>query len=498
MSTLGQPHLEPAWKQEVNRRIAAHRNRKASEQPVTPEPAAAMNSKAAEAAARVAARYAKAPSYSQMQAEEARVAVRAAQIATKVALEAQAAAHSALAELHAASERPARGPAVVESIARTAVEEPTLPFTDEPAQAAASAVAIEAAEASPAQELSVAIEASSVFEELVPETAITIGEPEIAVTPAGAGVEIVFPEVELEFETEPEPERAPAPVVLDRESLSVRWDADLPSRTIELPVAAAPSRKQEEFSLAAEDWWTPAQVHETLHSEPLEVNTQPAHANLIEFPRELVAARKMRPRIAEPQPLEGQLSIFEVDPGTVSITPDAEHGAAPDEPIYVGPEWSGIELDAHPEELSAPAAAPVENKPDVAPLGRRLMTYVVDGSLILACFCGLAVAAFSHMAHVPAPRTAEAMIAVGLALTGLLYNALFFSFGVSTPGMFYANIALSTFDDELATATQTRRRLGAMLLSLAPFGLGLVWAVFDDDHLSWHDRISGTYLRKKF
>jgi hypothetical protein len=28
-------------------------------------------------------------------------------------------------------------------------------------------------------------------------------------------------------------------------------------------------------------------------------------------------------------------------------------------------------------------------------------------------------------------------------------------------------------------------------------GLGLVWSVFDEDHLSWHDRISQTYLRKR-
>ena len=28
-----------------------------------------------------------------------------------------------------------------------------------------------------------------------------------------------------------------------------------------------------------------------------------------------------------------------------------------------------------------------------------------------------------------------------------------------------------------------------------PLGMGLLWAVFDEDHLGWHDRISGTYQR---
>jgi hypothetical protein len=40
-----------------------------------------------------------------------------------------------------------------------------------------------------------------------------------------------------------------------------------------------------------------------------------------------------------------------------------------------------------------------------------------------------------------------------------------------------------------------RSRLSALLLSLIPVGLGLAWALFDDDHLCWHDRLSKTYLR---
>ena len=58
-----------------------------------------VNSRAAAAAARVAARYAKAPSFSEMQAAEARAALRVAEVATRVALDAQAAAQAALHKL---------------------------------------------------------------------------------------------------------------------------------------------------------------------------------------------------------------------------------------------------------------------------------------------------------------------------------------------------------------------------------------------------------------
>jgi len=30
-----------------------------------------------------------------------------------------------------------------------------------------------------------------------------------------------------------------------------------------------------------------------------------------------------------------------------------------------------------------------------------------------------------------------------------------------------------------------------------PLGLGFVWALFDDESLAWHDRLSKTYLRKR-
>jgi len=62
--------------------------------------------------------------------------------------------------------------------------------------------------------------------------------------------------------------------------------------------------------------------------------------------------------------------------------------------------------------------------------------------------------------------------------------------------MRYAYISLCTFDDHSPTLAQRCGRLGALLLSVAPLGLGVAWVIFDEDHLSWHDRLSRTYLRK--
>lgn len=482
MSTLGQPYPEPAWKQEVARRLAAHKNRKGAPAPEQPSPQPHFgDSVAAEAAARVAARYAKAPSYSEMQAAEARLAVRAAEIATQVALEAQAVAEEAIAEMHAASETPARGPAVVESITRGRVEPAEAPvIVDTPSVAIAE----------PLSEVAVEEDAAALT-------------PPPAAPPARAVV------------TKAEPVYTEQ--VIDGRSFGIRWEPDLPVRVLQ----RRPEPAADPFELDTEDWWTPAQVSATLRNEPIAVEAEPGHANLIEFPRELVATRKMRPRLIEPAAAatqERQLSIFEVDPGTVSTEPAAEEvAAAPatwteptwSEPAWSarsasaavgsGPEWSGIELDEHPGQRNTVEAEPARTaqKISLAPLGYRLMAMAVDACLILAAFFACGMMIVGRMTAAPALHTTEAVVILGLVLTGFAYNALFFALRVSTPGMRYAGIALSTFDDESPTRMQLRRRLGAMALSLLPMGLGLAWTVFDEDHLSWHDRISQTYLRRR-
>jgi hypothetical protein len=73
---------------------------------------------------------------------------------------------------------------------------------------------------------------------------------------------------------------------------------------------------------------------------------------------------------------------------------------------------------------------------------------------------------------------------------------VFYTLATATPGMKYARISLCTFRDESPSRAQRCGRLGALLLSLLPVGLGVVWALFDEEHLSWHDRLSRTYLRK--
>jgi uncharacterized RDD family membrane protein YckC len=231
-------------------------------------------------------------------------------------------------------------------------------------------------------------------------------------------------------------------------------------------------------------------------------------ANLLEFPRQLVAARRARPRIAEGPLREehekvaesAQLRIFEVEPGQLSTIPAAES---------VTPEWSSILLDAHP--ASAPATT-VESEaiynptplPQPASFELRLMAGIVDACIISAGLL-VFVAVFALIAG-PLPSSPltlqnialqNAAIGAAIALVGLiaLYQLLFFTFSDATPGMRYARIGLCTLDDENPTRVAMRRRILALAVSAAPLGIGILWAWLDADRLSWHDRLSRMYQR---
>ena len=428
----------PAWKQEVNARLSAHRSRRTNgseRQPALPgleSDVSTAESRAARVAARVAERYSKAPTYSEMLAAEAANAARAASAAAQAAQEAHAAAQAILAGL------------------------------DLPAHASGDDFA---------------------------DHDHGRQAPALEVVPPPA----------------PEPP-APEPI---------RYHVN--------PQSLPEPRRSPERGL------TPARPRISEIVDPFEdavvVPAQPLPARLIEFPRELIATRKARPRIAEgplresgTEPDNSQLRIFEVEPEAISKEPVVD-------PVL--PEWHSIRLDARPVEeekraerpptrglnsqaaaaappmqkrtardLSHPYAALLEMLPlHVAPMEDRMMAAIVDTALVLVAFLLFVLVFVACTAHPPTGKAA--MVSGGFVLIGffVLYQWLFFNYGHGTPGMRYAKIALCTFDDENPSRKALRARVGGLLLSALPLGLGYLWALFDDDRLTWHDRMTQTYQR---
>lgn len=421
------PAPQSPWKQEVNRRLAEHKNRKGSsvaDEDALVEAQGLKNGRAAQAAARVAARYANTPSFSEMQAAEARAALRAAEAATRAALEAQAAAQAALDYLH------------------TAEEEHTEREEQAPKDGAQRSSVQQARQA---------------------------------------------------YEHQPQH--------WANQKIQIRWDPEMPAFPVaNSQMAARPLNR-------VDQWHTPDSDDEALSLGPHIEEVEPAQtipANLIQFPRELIATRRMRPRLTDVQSgasgaMDSQLSIFEVDPGSISTDPELPDAARESAEAWNSYDWSAIELDSQPQvEPEHYADTAAENTPTLhqAPFGFRVMAIVVDAALIVGTVCGLAALTAAKLPHLPSMKMAELGAAGALILVSVLYQYLFLRVGWDTPGMRWAGVSLCTFDDENPTREELRLRWRAMLFSLLPMGLGMLWAIFDADNMSWHDRHSKTYLRK--
>ena len=305
------------------------------------------------------------------------------------------------------------------------------------------------------------------------ETSIEEQEPELRT------YEVKEQSWQAETVVEPEP--------VKHGGMEVRWEADMPQRRTQTEAYSA-----SQYDWAAQDHFDSAPVYE-------EIEAQAIPANLIQFPREIVATRRLRPRLGEGQAEaeSPQLSIFEVDPNSVSTEPMGQNIEAGD-PVWIGSSWQQMQLDEEPRAEQLPnyyALVPDEHKLYQAPFGRRMMATVVDAGLIMGFVFGSMYLIASNVDSLPGKRAFEVCAVLSVLGFAALYEWFFLSFAKTTPGMRYAQLSLCTFDEQLATREQVNGRLKAMLISVLPMGLGMLWSIFDEDQMSWHDRLSKTYLR---
>lgn len=149
------------------------------------------------------------------------------------------------------------------------------------------------------------------------------------------------------------------------------------------------------------------------------------------------------------------------------------------------PEAPG-ELRVQPGETidcDAPVAAPTH----------RLVAAAVDGSLILVGVAVFLAIFFVSGGQVAFDRQALSFILGVTVVIALFYRALWCLANGDSPGMRFAGLRLVDFDGRRPDREQRGIRQVASLLSLLSAGLGLVWALVDEENLTWHDHISKTF-----
>lgn len=144
-----------------------------------------------------------------------------------------------------------------------------------------------------------------------------------------------------------------------------------------------------------------------------------------------------------------------------------------------------------------PHAAPLlEETVDfpVAPIAARVMSAVYDAALLAsgyALFFGIYTGLGGRFA---VQRAGIAALAAALALLAGAYLFLFLFYAAATPGMRWLGLRLVDFEGLPARRGQRLLRVLAIVPSSAALGFGFLWAVFDEEALAWHDRISRTCL----
>jgi uncharacterized RDD family membrane protein YckC len=117
----------------------------------------------------------------------------------------------------------------------------------------------------------------------------------------------------------------------------------------------------------------------------------------------------------------------------------------------------------------------------------------VDGVIILFGF-GFLVTLFEVLGgRFGVGKTMWIGLAAVLALVSMLYGLIWAIAGRETAGMRMTDLHLITFDGFPVDARTRALRFASTWLSFCSGGLGILWAVADEENLTWHDHISKTF-----
>ena len=153
-------------------------------------------------------------------------------------------------------------------------------------------------------------------------------------------------------------------------------------------------------------------------------------------------------------------------------------------------------------DLSAQAALNFENPEQTAVYGNapvaiaahRTIAAAVDLSLSMigvACFA----AVFYLKGYPLTPETTSGKVCFALAavLISVFYRLLFCIGNCDTLGSQVSGLRLLNFDGRRPSRRQRFARLIGGFISMIAAGIGLAWALVDEDKLTWHDYISKTF-----
>jgi uncharacterized RDD family membrane protein YckC len=129
----------------------------------------------------------------------------------------------------------------------------------------------------------------------------------------------------------------------------------------------------------------------------------------------------------------------------------------------------------------------------VATPTHRLVASAIDAAMILIGFGLLSITFEGLGGQFGSGKMFWIGMGATLVLVSLLYGLIWAISGRETAGMRMTDLQLITFDGFQLDARSRALRFASAWLSFCSGGLGLLWAMADEENLTWHDHISKTF-----
>lgn len=153
-------------------------------------------------------------------------------------------------------------------------------------------------------------------------------------------------------------------------------------------------------------------------------------------------------------------------------------------------------LNLQVAEVKPPVVFP-QDKPHcdyrVAIPKHRAMSAAVDLSLVLIAIGMYLGVLMLWQGDLIFNSHALPFLGVTSAMIGLVYRFLWCLLGGRTPGMRALGLQLVDFDGRVPSFGRLVVRQVGGLLGMGAVGLGIVWALIDEEKLTWHDQMSKTF-----
>lgn len=139
---------------------------------------------------------------------------------------------------------------------------------------------------------------------------------------------------------------------------------------------------------------------------------------------------------------------------------------------------------------------PPRTERQIASRSRRFLAGVIDAAVIQMGVVVFAATAALLGVELALGDTAWSLLLGTNLSVAMLYRMLWCFANADTPGMRAVGVRLAGFNDGRPDRSQRHRRQFAGWLSLACGGLGFLVSVVDAQKLTWHDRLSRTFVTK--